>query len=174
MPVDVRIAISCADRSGLLATITGRLFDLGADLGDTTFAVIGTLAEFTSVVSLPDTISAEFIKSELSKLDRTKITNISVEPYNLKSTYDEMKHITHQIELHGADRPGLIARLAEVFAEFGANILRMDSEHIVEEYKVNYVIRFEVWIPNTRTKSCLSAADNVASSLGLICKTIAL
>ena len=44
MPVDVRIAISCADRSGLLATITGRLFDLGADLGDTTFAVIGTSA----------------------------------------------------------------------------------------------------------------------------------
>lgn len=173
MPVDVRIAISCADRSGLLATITGRLFDLGADLGDTTFAVLGTSAEFTSVVRLPDTISIEFIKSELSKLDELDITNISVEPYKLRTTHSEKRHITHQLELHGADRPGLIARLAEVFAEFDANVVRMDSEHIVEEYKVNYIIRFEVWIPETRAKSCLSAADNVANSLGLICNTIA-
>jgi glycine cleavage system transcriptional repressor len=173
MPVDVRIAISCADRSGLLATITGRLFDLGADLGDTTFAVLETSAEFTSVVRLPDTISIEFTKSELSKLDEVDITNISVKPYKLRPTHSEKRHITHQLELQGADRPGLIARLAEVFAEFGANVVRMDSEHIVEEHKVIYIIRFEVWIPETRAKSCLSAAGNVANSLGLICKTIA-
>jgi len=172
MPVDVRIAISCADRSGLLADITGRLFDLGADLGDTNFAVLGTSAEFTSVVRLPDVISVEFTKSELSKLNKIHIKNISVELFKLRSTHSEKGYITHRLELHGADRPGLIDRLAEVFAEFGANVVRMDSEHVLEEYKVNYIIRFEVWIPETRANSCLSAADNVANSLGLICKTI--
>ena len=67
-----------------------------------------------------------------------------------------------------------IVRLAEVFSEFGANVVRMDSEHVLEEYKVNYIIRFEVWIPEARANSCLSAADNVANSLGLICKNIAI
>ena len=32
MAHDVRIAISCPDRTGLLSALTGRLFDLGADL----------------------------------------------------------------------------------------------------------------------------------------------
>jgi len=57
MAHDVRIAISCPDRTGLLSALTGRLFDLGADMGDASFAVLGEAAEFATVarltVSLP-------------------------------------------------------------------------------------------------------------------------
>ena len=68
MAHDVRIAISCPDRTGLLAAITGRLFDLGASLGDTSFAVLGEAAEFACVAELPDAVSPDETAADLAKL----------------------------------------------------------------------------------------------------------
>ena len=48
------VSVLCQDHPGLIAAIAGRLFDIGANLGDTTFAVLGGAAEFNSVCELPD------------------------------------------------------------------------------------------------------------------------
>ena len=37
----VLITIFCHDRTGLVSAITGRLFEIGANLGDTSFAMLG-------------------------------------------------------------------------------------------------------------------------------------
>ena len=50
------VSILCRDHPGLIAAIAGRLFDIGANLGDTTFAVLGGAAEFNSVCELPDEV----------------------------------------------------------------------------------------------------------------------
>ncbi len=171
MAHDVRIAISCPDRTGLLAAITGRLFDLGASLGDTSFAVLGEAAEFACVAELPDAVSPDETATDLAKLPDLDGSDITVTPFTLASVHGERGHITHRIEVRGTDRPGLVARLAEVFAEFGANIVRMDSEHIPGGGEGDYLIRFEVWLPPDRAASCLAAAANTAGSLGLSCKS---
>ena len=167
MAHDVRIAISCPDRTGLLAVITGRLFDLGASLGDTSFAVLGEAAEFACVAELPDSVSSDETTAELAKLPDLDGANIAVTPFTLGAVHGERGQITHRVEVRGTDEPGLVARLAEVFAEFGANIVRMDSEHIPGGGEGDYLIRFEVWLPPARAASCLAAADNTAGSLGL-------
>ena len=43
------ISILCEDHAGLIADVTGRLYDLGINLGDTTFAVLGGGAKLTLV-----------------------------------------------------------------------------------------------------------------------------
>ena len=63
----VRIAISCRDRTGLLSAVTGRLFDLGADIGDTSFAVLGQMAEFTAVTRLPEGLSQDDVAGALRR-----------------------------------------------------------------------------------------------------------
>jgi glycine cleavage system transcriptional repressor len=173
MAHDVRIAISCPDRTGLLAAITGRLFDLGADLGDTSFAVLGEAAEFACVAALPDTLGPDEAETELANLSEMAGATLTVTPFTLTPIRNETGQITHRVEVRGADRPGLVARLAEVFAEFGANIVRMDCEHIPGGGEGDYLIRFEVWLPSERAASCLAAADNTAGSLGLSCKSMA-
>ena len=45
MTTTALISIICEDHPGLIADVTGRLFDLGVNLGDTTFAVLGGGAE---------------------------------------------------------------------------------------------------------------------------------
>ena len=167
MSHDVRIAISCPDRTGLLSAITGRLFDLGADIGDTSFAVLGEAAEFATVAQLPDPLSADEVRNTLVGLDELGGADISVAPFMLRATHTESGQVTHRIEVRGTDRPGLVARLTEAFSDYGANIVRMDCERIHGASTEDYVVRIEAWIPEARAETCLAAADNTAQSLGL-------
>ena len=59
------VSVLCEDNPGLIAAITGRLYDIGANLGDTTFAVLGGAAEFNAVCELPDGVSLASVEAEL-------------------------------------------------------------------------------------------------------------
>ncbi len=167
MPHDVRITISCPDRPGVLAAITGRLFDLGGNLADTTFAVLGEEAEFTAICELPDGLSPGEARAEIEATPELAGARVEISPFELAVSRQDSAQVTHRVEVRGADAPGLVARLTEAFAEFDANIVRMDSQRAVGEG--HYLIRFEVWIPETRAKACLATLANPAASLGLAC-----
>lgn len=173
MPHDVRIVISCPDRTGLLAAVTARLFDLGGNLGDTSFAVLGTEAQYTCVAELPDEVSLGETQAELEKIPELAGADIAVVPFALTPVHGPSGHVTHRVEVRGDDRPGLVARLAEAFAEFGANIVRMDTERLPGAVAGRYVMRFEVWIPAERADACITTVGNTAESLGLHCTSAA-
>ena len=167
MTHDVRIAISCPDRTGLLSALTGRLFDMGADIGDTSFAVLSGAAEFTTVARLPDGLSPDDVRDGLSALSEIAEANISVTAFSPGHGAPGDGEVTHRVEVRGTDRPGLVARLTEAFADYGANIERMDCERVRGGGAEDYVIRIEAWIPADRAGTCLAAVDNTAQSLGL-------
>lgn len=167
MAHDVRIAISCPDRTGLLSALTGRLFDLGADMGDASFAVLGEAAEFATVARLPDSVAADDVRDALAALPELDGADITVAAFSLGVTHGESAHVTHRVEVRGTDRPGLVARLTEAFADYGANIVRMDCERTSGGKAEDYVIRIEAWMPEDRAETCLAAVDNTAQSLGL-------
>ena len=165
------ISIICEDRIGLIAEVTGRLFDLGINLGDTTFAVLGGAAEFTAVIELPDHLSLGSIESELSALPALKGAKINVAPFSYRAQHGDTAHITHRIEIEGEDSPGLVARLSEVFVGFGANIVRLNSERMCGCSGTRYVTLIAAWIPPEKAKACLATVANTAGELRLTCKT---
>lgn len=167
MAHDVRIAISCPDRTGLLSALTGCLFDMGADMGDASFAVLSGAAEFATVVRLPDAVSVGDVRETLAALAELDGAEIAVAAFALTAPQGGSAHVTHRVEVRGTDRPGLVARLTEAFADYGANIERMDCERITGGPAEDYVIRIEAWIPADRAGACLAAVDNTAQSLGL-------
>ncbi len=75
--------------------------------------------------------------------------------------------MTHRITIVGGNRPGLIARLCEVFVQFKVNIVRMNSEKKPGSDGDKYEVRFGVWIPEESVKTCLSTVANTAGELGL-------
>ncbi|ARJ65413.1 amino acid-binding protein [Magnetospirillum sp. ME-1] len=162
----VLVSVFCSDRTGLVAAITGRLFDLGADLGDTSFAMLGSGAEFTSVCDLPASVSADEVETDLSRLPLLAGARISVRPFEMDSAHGPAGTITHRVVVSGGDRPGLVARLSEVFGEFQANIVRMDAQRLPEQGI--YVTRFSVCIP-TRAEACLTTVANTAGEMNLAC-----
>src|SRR5262245_11305825 len=164
------VSVICEDRTGLIAAITGRMFDLGINLGDTTFAVLGTGAEFTTLCEIPDDISLGELESELRELPELEDAKLTVSPFSFQAHHASSGQITHRIELIGDDSPGLIARLSEVFGDYGANIVRLNSERIPGASGARYATRIAVSIPKDKEQACLATVANTAAQMSLSCR----
>jgi len=99
---------------------------------------------------------------------------IRVVPYGFDPVPGPMGQITHRIEVEGGDQLGLIARLAEIFAQYGANIVRLDAQKLPEAEGGRYVTRFAVWLAPDRGETCLAAVANTAGSMGLVSRAEAI
>ena len=171
MAKTLHITVTCPDRTGLIAALTGRLFDLGGNLGDTTFAVLGTEAEFTSLVDLPDDLNEGAVARELGALPETADAEIAVLPYDRPTTHGPLGQATHVITVSGGDQPGLIARISEVFVEFGANVLHLEAaRESGPEPEGHYTTRFSVALKEENANKCLATVANTAESMDLGCR----
>ncbi len=166
----VLLSVHCADRTGLVADVAGELFNLGANLGDTSFSVLGTGAELTSLCDLPNDITADEVEEKVRSLEQMAEADISVTPFDLSTTAGPEGDITHLISVKGGDRPGLIARLCEVFVQFKANVVRMNSRKTPGSKIPQYEILFSVSVPHEAENSCLATVTNTAGELGLTCQ----
>src|SRR4051794_34592339 len=161
------VSILAPDRVGLVSEVADHLFDAGVNLGDTTFAVLGTGAEFTSVCELPDTLAVEALEQGLTQLPSLASAQVRVVPYMFDPRPDETGKVTHRITISGGDQLGLVARLSDVFAQHGANIVRLEARKLPEDEGGLYVTRFAVSIPPDRASTCLATVANTAGALGL-------
>lgn len=164
------ISIICEDRPGLIAAVTGRLYDVGINLGDTTFAVLGGGAEFTLVAKLPDRLSLDDLEHELRSLAELDGAKLTVTRFSYRESHDESARITHRIEITGDDSPGLIARLSEAFRAFGANIVRLNSESVPSASGASFRLRMAIWVPPEKAAACLATVANTAGQMNLKCQ----
>jgi predicted amino acid-binding ACT domain protein len=75
------VSILCRDRVGLVSGIADCLFSAGINLRDTSFAVLGQGAEFTSVCELPSGITATELETELNHVPELDNAQVRVVPY---------------------------------------------------------------------------------------------
>lgn len=169
----VLVSILCHDQVGLVAAIADHLFGRGVNLRDTTFAALGKGAEFTAICELPDGLAPASLADGLALVPELEGAEIRVAAYAFDPLPGPMARITHRVEVEGGDQLGLIARLAEIFAQYGANIVRLDAQKLPEAEGGRYVTRFLVWLPPARSDICLAAVANTAGSLGLISRAAA-
>jgi glycine cleavage system transcriptional repressor len=162
------VSILCRDQVGLVAAIADHLFSQGINLRDTTFAALGKGAEFTSVCELPSGFPPTSLEDGLALVPELEGAQIRVVPYGFDPVPGPMGRITHRIEVEGGDQLGLIARLAEIFAQYDANIVRLDAQKLPEAEGGRYVTRFAVWLAPERGETCLAAVANTAGSMGLV------
>jgi glycine cleavage system transcriptional repressor len=167
------ISIFCADYEGLIADVTGRLYELGANLGDTSFAVLGSGAKFTLVTRLPAHVSLAEIERELAALPALKEADLKVEPFRYRDRHGEKASITHRVEIVGEDSPGLIARLAEAFRQYGVNIVRLSSEAIPTPASpapgTTFVLRMALYVPPAKVAAAMATMANTAGQMNLRC-----
>jgi glycine cleavage system transcriptional repressor len=164
------VSIICEDHPGLIADVAGRLFDLGINLGDTTFAVLGGGAEFTLVARMPDRVGLGDLQKELASLPSLEGAQLSVTPFTYRESHDEHARITHRIEIVGDDSPGLVARLSEAFRAFGANIVRLNSESVQSASGARFLLRIAVWVPEGKADACMATVANTAGQMNLKCQ----
>ncbi len=161
------VSVICPDRPGLISSITGLLFDLGINLADASFAVLGTGSEFTAICEAPGKISADTLVQQLRGLDQMDNADIKVTSFKWGTDRGEAGNISHRIMLQGGDQPGLVARLTEVISDYDANIVRMDTKTLSAAAGREYLIELAVSIPKGRADACLAAIGNTAASLNM-------
>ena len=161
------VSILAPDRVGLVSEVADHLFEAGVNLGDTTFAVLGTGAEFAAVCELPDGLGLETLEQGLVRLPTLEAAQVRVVPYMFDPRPGETGDVTHRITISGGDQLGLVARLSHVFAQYGANIVRLEARKLPEAEGGLYVTRFAVSIPPDRANACLATVANTAGALGL-------
>ena len=167
MPFNALVSVLGPDHVGLVSSISSRLFDLGANLGDTSFAVLGAGAEFTAICEFTAEMDIETLITELKALPTLKDSDIKVTLFDLKTTHPASETITHVISVSGGDSPGLMARLCEIFEQFNANIVRLNSERVAGGDQAQYIISTAVSIPKENASKCLATIGNLAGQLGL-------
>jgi glycine cleavage system transcriptional repressor len=164
------ISIICEDRPGLIAEVTGLLFDLGINLADTTFAVLGGGAEFTLVAKLPERVTLADLQHELEGLPELVDAKLTVTPFGYRESHGESARITHRIEITGDDSPGLIARLSEACRAFGANIVRLNSESVPGASGARFLLRMAIFVPDDKAAACMATVANTAGQMNLKCQ----
>lgn len=164
------VSVLGPDRVGLVAAIADHLFNAGVNLRDTTFAALGTGAEFVALCELPDGITASDIEAGLIKLPELEGAEVRAVPYAFDPSPGPAGGVTHRITISGGDQLGLVARLSEVFKQYGANIVRLEARKLSDTEGGLYVTRFAVFIPTEQANFCLATVSNTAGTLGLSCR----
>lgn len=170
----VLISVFAQDQSGLVASITSTLFDLGMSLSATNFSVLGNGAEFTAVSELPAETTAQEIEENLKALTMLESADVKVSTFTLDGNQGPSGNITHKVTISGGDRPGLIARLCEVFGQYNANIVRLNADRIPDGTQDQYFVQLSVWIPEEKSDICQATVANTAGEMKLSCEWEAL
>lgn len=162
----VRLKVACSDRKGLVSALAGRLFELGINLGDTSFATLAETAEFSALAELPAGLDPELLVSDLTRLPELSGAEIEATRVTPGKPRADAINLTHRITCLGPDQPGLLARLTEVLVGHDANIASLHATQFEHPRGELFRIRLAVAIPQLRTTSCLSTLANVAQQLG--------
>jgi glycine cleavage system transcriptional repressor len=165
----VLVSILGRDRVGLVAAVADHLFDAGVNLRDASFATLGTGAEFIALCELPDEVAAPGIEAGLTSLPELEGAQVRATPYSFDPEPVAAGQVTHRITVSGGDQLGLVARLAHVFRQYQANIVRLEARKLPEAEGGLYVTRFAVSVGPDQEGACLATVTNTAGALGLSC-----
>jgi glycine cleavage system transcriptional repressor len=113
------------DRPGIVAGVTGVLFELGCNLEDATSTILRGHFAMMLVVRLPEAQDAASIEEHLAATAAELGLVVTVR--DVEPTAPQAVSPTHIIAVYGTDRPGLVYRVADVLARSGANITDLTS-----------------------------------------------
>ncbi|MBN2250462.1 MAG: phosphoserine phosphatase SerB [Candidatus Altiarchaeota archaeon] len=123
----VAVTVLGADRPGLVADITGKIADAGANILDIEQSVIRNLFSMFMLVDLSNTgvVAGEF-SEKLAGMARALNVNITAAPF--EGSADDIKPGTKNLEsitIMGKDKPGIVAGISRALYEIGINIERI-------------------------------------------------
>lgn len=166
-----RYAISAigADRPGIVAAVTGALVDLGGNLEDSSMSILRGHFAMMLVVSVPDAASAADLEATLEEATARLELVVVVRPID-----DEVPSSPPgepwTVSVYGADRPGIVHRVAELLAAHSVNVVDLTTHVIGDETRPVYAMFLDVTVPDGTDAAALTQRlDALAGELGVSC-----
>ena len=156
----VAITVVGVDRPGIVATITKTLFTLGCNLEDVSSTILRGHFSMMLVVEAPADSDPQGIEDQLTDAGKAAGLIVSVRPVEPHAA--EFPQPTHMVSVYGADRPGILAQVADALAGHGANITDLTSRVIGEDATPVYAVMLEVELPQGKNADdLLGIADTI-------------
>ena len=133
------------DRPGIVAGITEALFELGCNLEDVSSTILRGHFTMMLIVRAPAGVMAEEAAEALARVEREM--DLVVRVGEVADVHEPLVAPTHVVSVYGADRPGIVFRVAEVLAARGVNITDLRSRVLDSVGEPAYVLMMEVVAP---------------------------
>jgi predicted amino acid-binding ACT domain protein len=151
-----------ADTPGIIATVTRELAGQGYNLEDCSSTTVGGHTAMVLMILGPT--EAE---PALAALLGSVVQNLDVKIHVAADTETEPAFgKRYAIAFHGADRPGLIGGVSEVFADHGVNVVDLKSS-VIGDPDPMYLMRFEVEMPEQMFPVVETALAVTTEKLGI-------
>ncbi len=165
------VAVSAVgvDRPGIVAGVTGALVGIGANLEDTAMTVLRGRFVMVLVVAVPDEVGVAGVEGALAG-PATEV--------GLTVHVDDLAHVPAgavvgaevSVTVYGADRPGIVHRVAAALAARGANIVEVSTRVLGGSGEPVYAMLLDVRLPEDVSVDALDAdLAAVSVELGVTC-----
>jgi glycine cleavage system transcriptional repressor len=165
------VAVSAigTDRPGIVAAVTGVLVEHGCNLEDTSMSILRGHFSMMLVVAVPEDLDASSLEDALSAVATDLDLTVVVRAID-DDVPDAMRGAPWTVSVHGADRPGIVHRVASLLAGAGVNVEDLTTRVIGERERPVYAMFLDVCLPDGVDPEQLAAdLDLLAAELGVSC-----
>ena len=157
------------DQPGIVAGVTKGLYQLGCNLEDS--AMTRLEGEFTIMLifSSPAKVTEEALRSTFAGLSRKLKLAVHLKALSKSETgAPRARGAMHLISVYGADRAGIVFRIADALARDRVNITDVHTHRSGEGAASLYLLLLEVEIPPALSASSLEGRlKRIAKELGV-------
>src|SRR5688572_7474056 len=115
------------DRPGIVAAVTGVLMQHGGNLEDTAMTNLGGHFAMMLVVAVPADVAPDALEAALvDEVGELGLT-VAVRPIVEAPSTSTGTAAGWSVSLYGADRPGIVHRVAKLLADHDANIVDLST-----------------------------------------------
>jgi glycine cleavage system transcriptional repressor len=146
------VSVVGKDRPGIVAAITGGLFNLGCNIADSSCTMLGGEFAMILIVSMKKPFSKSRLIEELKPVCDGMGMTLGVRTLHQDEiARHEPDGEICMISVYGADQPGIVYRVTRELAARSINITDLNTKLIGTEQEPVYVLMLEVALPSGET-----------------------
>jgi len=158
-----------ADRPGIVAAVTGIFLEHGRNLEDTSMTILRGHFAMMLVVAAPDTLQQQALEEALAGPASAFELVVAVRAID-DGVPTSPEGDSWTVSVYGADRPGIVHRVASLLADNGVNIVDLTTRVIGDVARPVYAMILEVTLPAAAdANSVQKKLTDLASDLGVEC-----
>jgi glycine cleavage system transcriptional repressor len=137
------------DCPGIVAGVSKALFDLGANIEDSSMTILRSEFTMILIVSTRQEVEASDFESLFKELTKKMGLFISIKGLGENETHSERRYlgVPHIISVIGTDKPGIVYKVSELLASRGINITDLNTKVVLGDRTPVYTMILEVDIP---------------------------
>ncbi len=156
-----------ADRPGIVASVTGVIYQTGCNLKDCSMTVLSGHFAMMMLIEVPDDLAPEALEAELAKAEGCADLTVAVRPAGEGASI-MVEGEPYIVSVYGSDQPGIMHRIAVVLADHSVNITDVNTRVIGGDGEPVYAMLVEVTLPRSLDPAILERAlQATASEVGV-------